>query len=71
MNMVKGPTGRTECDRDGKAVRESDDENNQDVLHTCMKLSQRAGKMAQWGKALATKPNDLCSIPGTHTVEKN
>lgn len=71
MKVVKGPTGRTECDRDGKAGRESDDEKNQDGLHTCMKPSQRAGKMARWGKALATKPKDLDSIPGTHTVEKN
>lgn len=27
------------------------------------------GKMAPWVKALAVKPTDLTSIPGTHTVE--
>lgn len=26
------------------------------------------GKMAPWIKALATKPGDLSSIPGTHMV---
>ena len=25
--------------------------------------------MAQWVKGLATKPDDLSSIPGTHTME--
>lgn len=26
--------------------------------------------MAEWIKALATKPDILCSIPGTHMVEE-
>jgi hypothetical protein len=25
--------------------------------------------MAQWGKALAAKPQGLCSVLGTHTVD--
>jgi hypothetical protein len=32
--------------------------------------SSGTSEMAQWVKALATKSNDLSSIPGTHMVEK-
>lgn len=68
--MVKEPKGRKEFDRYGKSVRESEGESNQNVLHTCMKLSKRAGKMAQRVKALATKCDDLNT--GNYTVgEKN
>ena len=28
-------------------------------------------KTSQWVKVLAAKPDDLSSIPGTHTVEEN
>ena len=31
---------------------------------------QKNGEMAQWVEVLATKPDDLNSIPGTHTVER-
>lgn len=34
------------------------------------KVSVGAGGMTQWGRVLATKPNDQRSIPRTHTVEK-
>lgn len=27
--------------------------------------------MAQWGKALATNPDDLSSIPGIHMVDRD
>lgn len=30
-----------------------------------------AGEVAQWAKALADKPNDLSSIPGTHVGEQH
>lgn len=32
---------------------------------------KRAGEMVPWLKALATKPEELSSIPGTHIIGKN
>lgn len=34
-----------------------------------IKRGEGAGKMTQWVKVPATKPNDLSSIPGIHTVK--
>lgn len=31
--------------------------------------NEGSGKMAQWVKILAAKPDNLSSIPGTHVVE--
>ena len=34
------------------------------------KQNKKPGEMAQWVKALATKSDNLSSIPSTHTVEE-
>jgi len=34
-----------------------------------LKPKKKSGEKAQWVKVLATKPDDLSSIPGTHMVE--
>lgn len=34
----------------------------------CFKVKAQAGRIAQWVEALATKYNDLYSIPGTHIL---
>lgn len=34
-----------------------------------MYKNHKAGKMSEWVKALAAKPADPSSIPGTHMIE--
>lgn len=37
----------------------------------CFKFKGVEGECGSAGKALATQPDELSSVPGTHTTEKN
>lgn len=41
----------------------------QNFLNFVLKEFLRANKVTQWVMALAAKPEDLSSIPGTHMLE--
>lgn len=41
------------------------------VRRVVIKTPTEAGKVTQWAQALAARPGDLISIPGTHKVEGN
>jgi hypothetical protein len=43
--------------------------NNTRQIPLVFKQINRAGKRAQWGEVLETKPADLSLIPGPHLVE--